>query len=70
MLSFITSVFLLCLGDVLAQSGAASPERQRYAILTAYMLKGSKNVRYETMPMSVVDQFGEFLWDTQLILLI
>lgn len=50
------------LGYVGAQSTTpASPERQRYAILMAYMLKGSRNVRYETMPMQMVDQNGLFL---------
>jgi hypothetical protein len=53
------SIAILLVGHVLAQSNVATPERQRYAILTAYMLKGSHNVRYETVPMTIVDQFGK-----------
>jgi translation initiation factor IF-1 len=46
-------------GYACAQSAPATPERQRYAILMAYALKGSRNVRYETVPMRLVDQNGK-----------
>jgi uncharacterized membrane protein len=58
MLSVTIAVLLVCVGQVVSQSTAATTERQRYAILMAYMLKGSHNVRYETGIMQTLDQNG------------
>lgn len=55
----VTLVLLGFLVAYVCAEEAASPERQRYAILMAYMLKGSRNVRYETVPMRMVDQNGK-----------
>jgi len=58
MLKFFAFIGLLalCTSGIDAQSAAASPERQRTAVLMAYMLRGSHHVRYETMTMP--DQKG------------
>jgi hypothetical protein len=55
---YLVVILLALASHVAGQSAPATPERQRYAILMAYMLKGSHNVRYETMPMKMSDQNG------------
>uniref|UniRef100_A0AC34RP26 Uncharacterized protein n=2 Tax=Panagrolaimus sp. JU765 TaxID=591449 RepID=A0AC34RP26_9BILA len=66
LLTFVLGCFLINNAGVLAMPktmkmvmGDTGTSGSRYAVLSAYFATGSKNVRWETVPMNVMDQNGK-----------